>query len=111
MTRKTQYESVARPAGRRSKRPATQREKRPTAKGRGNEPLDLEPVLHAFWDAEALVSVASQAVMDSIDAGPEASVLRLGVEALEKVADQLEEADRALHRFLRKKAVVKRGAP
>ena len=91
------------------KKTPVQREKRPTVKGRGNQPPDLEPVLHALWDAEALVNVASQAVMDSIDAGPEASVLRLGVEALEKVANQLEDADRALHRFLKRKAIVKGG--
>jgi len=98
------------PTGPHSKRPATQRRKRPAVTGRGNQPPDLEPVLHAFWDAEALVNVASHVVMDNDYAGPEASVLRLGVEALEKVADQLEEAERALHRFLKRKAVVKGGA-
>jgi len=98
------------PTGPRSKRPATQRRKRPPEKGRGNQPPNLEPVLHAFSDAEALVSVASKVVMDSIYAGPEASVLRLGVEALEKVADQLDDAARALHRFLKRKAAVKGGA-
>ncbi len=93
-----------------SKKRATQRRKRLAVKGRGNQPPDLEPVLHAFWDAEALVSVASKVVMDSLYAGPEASVLRLGVEALEKVADQLDDAERALHRFLKKNGVVKGGA-
>ena len=59
---------------------------------------------------QRLVSAASPVVMDNDYAGPEASVLRLGVEALEKVADQLEDAQRALHRFLKRKAVVKGGA-
>ena len=57
----------------------------------------------------ALVSVASKVIGNSSYAGPEASVLRLGVDALEKVFEQLDEADSALGRFLEKKADAKGG--
>jgi len=78
------------PAAPRSKKRVTQRQKPPAVKGRRNQPPDLEPVLHAFWDA--------------------ASVLRLGVEALAKVSDQLDAVNTALHYALKNNGVVKGGA-
>jgi len=79
-------------------------------KGRGNQPPDLTPIVDFFLDALALVHVASKVVMDSNYAGPEATVLHLAVEALDKVSDQLDEANTALHHFLKKNAIVKGGA-
>jgi hypothetical protein len=53
---------------------------------------DLSEIVYALSDAGALVTVASSAVMDG-GGGPEATVLRLGVDALEKAMDQLERAE------------------
>lgn len=52
---------------------------------------DLDEILDAMYDASALITVASDAVMDG-DGGAEACVLRIGVVALEEVIDQLEDA-------------------
>ena len=85
------------------------RRKHPAAKVRRIQPPDLTSVINSFSDATALVSVASKVIANSPYSGPEASVLRLGVEALERASDQLEEADLALNRFLEKKTVAKGG--
>jgi len=73
------------------------------------QPPDLTAILDSFSDAAALVSVAAKVVASSSYSGPESSVLRLGVEALNKVYDQLDAADTALHHFLKKHAVAKGG--
>jgi hypothetical protein len=55
-----------------------------------------------------MVSVASEVITQSRNSGPEATVLRLGCEALDKVYDQLDEAGAELHHFL-KRAVATGG--
>ena len=67
--------------------------KRPTKSARKSiaKLPDLDEVLDALYDATALITVASDAVMNG-DGGAEASVLRMGVAALEEVVDQLEHA-------------------
>ena len=52
---------------------------------------DLDEILDAMYDASALITVASDAVMAG-DGGAEACVLRIGVVALEEVIDQFEDA-------------------
>jgi hypothetical protein len=70
---------------------------------RSSESLpDLSNVVDAFHDAQALVLVAHMAVADNTHYGPEENVLRQGVEALDRVSDQFDEADMQLGRLRRK---------
>lgn len=68
-------------------------------------PPDLTDLVDAFSDAHALVSVAHKVMVDAdYGYGPEESVLRQGVAALDRVSDQLEEAERRLAQFLKAKS-------
>ena len=60
---------------------------------------DISEIVYALSDASALVTVASNAVMDG-RSGPEATVLRIGVAALEKAMDLLERAELKVAAFL-----------
>jgi hypothetical protein len=70
---------------------------------------DLTAIFYAFCDARALVTVAHAVIVESDDYGPEESVLRLGVEALNSVSDQLDEAEMQLDRFRTKNASAQGG--
>lgn len=62
-------------------------------KGITNSLPDLESMVDAFWDAVALVVTAHAVIVESDTGyGEEESVLRQGCEALERVGDQLEDA-------------------
>jgi hypothetical protein len=86
------------------------------AKSRANSadnraPLpNLDNVVDALVDATALVSVASDSIMRR-GGGPEATVLRLGVIALERVMDQLEEIEVQFHVFRKRNGMVEGGKP
>jgi hypothetical protein len=71
---------------------------------------DLTEIFDAFSDARALVTVACEYILQNNDPGPAASVLYLGVEALDRVAAQLEEAEIQFDRFRRKNANASGGA-
>src|SRR5262249_43935328 len=62
---------------------------------------DLSNIVLAFYDAQALVAVAHTALAERDDYGPEESVLRQGVEALDRISERLEEADGQFDRFCR----------
>ena len=64
----------------------------------------LTDIYHHFSDAQALVAVACEFIMQNNDPGPAVSVLYLGVKALDRVADELEEAEMQFDRFVRKNA-------
>lgn len=65
-------------------------------------PPDLTIIFSAFCDAQALVAVAHKVMVNAnYGYGPEESVLRQGVDALDRVSDQLEDAERQLARFLK----------
>jgi len=70
------------------------------AKGHRGLP-DLDPIIDAFVDAQALVLVACRALEGASvdDRGPAELVLGRGVTALEKVLDRLEEAGRQMNQF------------
>jgi hypothetical protein len=70
---------------------------------------DLTEIFYAFTDAHALVAVACESIMHNNNPGRAACVLYLGVEALERVSDQLEKADMQLE-YLRRKKESARGA-
>jgi hypothetical protein len=71
---------------------------------------DLTEIFYAFSDAQALVTVACEFIMQNNDPGPAVNVLHLGVEALDRVADRLERAEMQFDRFRRKKSNVQGGA-
>lgn len=82
----------------------------PQRRKAGDSLPDLTAVYYAFCDAKALVTVACEVLAHSRHAGAEATVLRLGVQALDRVSDQLEEAKSQLGRFRTQKAGEQRGA-
>jgi len=53
---------------------------------------DLSPITDALHDAYCLVWTAHKVIVEG-HYGPEKGALRFGVEALERVRDQLEEAE------------------
>ena len=61
--------------------------------------LDLEPLVNTVADARALVNVAYQVVMQGQDVHGESVVLRLAVKALDRIGEQLDDADNQLSRF------------
>lgn len=70
----------------------------------------LTDICNAFTDARAMVTVACDAIVPKTDGAGEAClVLHLGVRALDRVADELEEAEMQFDRFLKKNA--KGGTP
>jgi hypothetical protein len=71
---------------------------------------DLTDIYYAFSDARALVTVACHFITQKHNPGPAVSVLHLGVEALDRVSDQLEQAEIRFDRFRRKNAKVLGGA-
>lgn len=76
-------------------------------------PPDLTAIFYAFGDAQALVSVAHEVMVNAnYGYGPDESVLRQGVAALERISDQLEDAERQLARFLKANGFAReRGTP
>jgi hypothetical protein len=72
---------------------------------------NLTEIFDAFSDARALVTVACELILQNIDPGSAATVLRLGVEALDGVSDQLEKAEMQLGRIRRKNASALGGVP
>ena len=78
---------------------STRRKSTQTIKTKARTKSDQAPLLHldnlvdTVSDAMALISVACDAIARSGGSGPEATVLRLGVTALERVMDQLEKAE------------------
>jgi hypothetical protein len=64
-------------------------------------PTFIRSLMHS-WDASALIAVSLTAVIENSRSGPESIVLRLGVEALDRVYDQLDEATWQLARFHKK---------
>jgi hypothetical protein len=77
--------------------------KKTTAKEIKIELPDLTEIFYAFSDAQALVTVACEFIMQNNNPGPAVSVLHLGVEALDRVSDRLERAEMQFDRFRRKK--------
>jgi hypothetical protein len=71
---------------------------------------DLTEIFYAFSDAQALVSVACESIMHNNNPGRAVSVLYLGVEALDSVADRLEQAEIQFDRFRRNRGNVQGGA-
>jgi hypothetical protein len=67
----------------------------------GEDLPDLHAILDAFSDAQALVAVAHIAMEANDQYGPEEHVLRLGVEALDLVYDQIDRAGMQLARFIK----------
>jgi hypothetical protein len=64
------------------------------------EPLpELEPIVDAFRNALDLVVTAHAVIVEGDSYGSEESVLQQGCEALERVHDQLEEAELQLVRY------------
>jgi len=59
---------------------------------------DLSAISDALSDAYALVWTAHQVIVEG-NHGPEEGALRLGVEALERVCGQLDDAEYQLARF------------
>jgi hypothetical protein len=53
---------------------------------------DLDAILGAFAEAHAMIAVSLMAVTNNEASGPESVTLRLGVEALDKVYNQLDKA-------------------
>lgn len=53
---------------------------------------DLAAILGAFSEAYAMIDVSLTAVSENEHSGPEGVTLRLGVEALDKVYNQLDKA-------------------
>jgi hypothetical protein len=104
------------PSKARSRKPARRKPapKPPSRSRRGRWPghqlPDLSAILFAFRDAQALMTVAHAVVVRSYHYGPEERVLRMGVDALQAVYRQLEEADLQLARFQKKNARALRGA-
>jgi hypothetical protein len=68
----------------------------------GNQLPDIGAIVFAFADAQALVTVAHKLIVDGDNYGPEEGVLRLGVEALDRISNQLDEAEMQLGRFRRR---------
>lgn len=68
-------------------------------KGITNSLPDLESMVNAFWDAVALVVTAHAVIVERTGYRKEESVLRQGCEALERVGDQLEDAQLQVARF------------
>ena len=64
---------------------------------------DLTPILREFNDARALIVTAYDVLKESDYAGPESSVIRQGIEKLNKVHTQIERAARVLSKFRRRK--------
>ena len=65
----------------------------------------LTDIYNAFTDARAMITVAFNAIVPKIDGAGEAClVLHLGVKALDRVGDELEEAEMQFDQFLRKSA-------
>jgi hypothetical protein len=60
---------------------------------------DLEPLGNALADVHGLVNVAYQVVVNGDDTYGESAVLRFAVEAIDRVVDQLDDAERQLARF------------
>jgi hypothetical protein len=60
---------------------------------------DLEPIEYALVDARALVNCAYQIVVNGRDEYGESSLLRIAVEKLQSVAEQLDDAAHQLARF------------
>jgi hypothetical protein len=81
----------------------------PSRRRSGNQFPDLEAIVFAFADAQALVTVTYKAVAESDIAGAEANVLRMAVEALDRISDQLDEAEMQLDRFRRENASAQAG--
>jgi hypothetical protein len=70
---------------------------------------NLTEIFYAFRDARALVTVACDFITQNNDPGPAVSVLILSVEALDRVSDQLEQAEIQFDRFRRKNNLAKGG--
>lgn len=60
---------------------------------------DLSPIIDTLSDAYGLVWTANQVITQGVHYGPEQGVLRQGVEALERVLKQLDEAALQLAQF------------
>jgi hypothetical protein len=70
----------------------------------------LTDILDAFTDARAMVSVGFGTIFPKVDsAGDACHVLYLGVQALNRVADELEEAEAQFDEF--RKQHLKGGTP
>ena len=70
--------------------------------GRRTRPTlpDLAPIFHALVDATSLVRTAHMALQCG-DFGPEEFTFRAGIEALQKVRNDLDRAEGAISRFRR----------
>lgn len=82
---------------------AARKPRPPKGESSGARPValpDVSKVVYALSDAMALVAMASKALMER-NGGVEATVLSLGVAALEKVMDDLEEVEDAIAVFRR----------
>jgi hypothetical protein len=71
---------------------------------------DLTEIFDAFCDARALVTVACEFILQNNEPGQAASVLYLGVAALDRIYDQLEKAAMQFGRFRMKNTSVRGGA-
>ena len=99
---------MAKPDSIRPKRKKERKTTRKKAKAKKVQLPDLTDIFYAFSDAQALVAVACEFMLQNDGGGQALGVLHLGVEALDRVADRLEEAEMQFDRFRRKNA--KRGA-
>jgi hypothetical protein len=79
----------------------TTRKARPSKGNR--QPPDLTKLFYEFEDARALVTVATQALENSDYSGPEISVLSVARQSLERLADQMDEAEALLGGCRRKR--------
>jgi hypothetical protein len=73
---------------------------------------DLTAVFEAFFDAYMVVRVSCRLMEegDADDHGPAVLTLHQGVDALDMVSDQMDEAELQLGRFRRKNNLAEEGA-
>jgi hypothetical protein len=83
-----------------STRKKSGRTKRQAKRAAGASLPDLADILGAFSDAYALIHVSQMAVADNEHCGTESVTLRLGVEALDRVYNQLDHAIIAIGKAL-----------
>jgi hypothetical protein len=73
-----------------------------------NAPLDFEPIVEAFEDAHAMVSVVYQAFQTNGRDGPAQVVLHKAIEIMDRVHEMLDKAASQIERL--QKAVASGGA-
>ena len=72
---------------------------RSTKTPRGAKLPELSPIIHALWDAISMVACAHAAMLHADRWSPEEVVLRLGIDALKRVHDDLDGAETRLQGF------------